>query len=394
MLIKRLTHVEDNVFGTIEEMTAAIDTMTKLIEPRGHRDCRIEIKTDGSPAFVAGIDDGKFFVGRKGALTDPAKRLFSRHLIQQAGFDKASTDTMIALHNTLSKHAAWFKENKVWLQGDVLFSNGTPEAAARYKLSITDTDISCTPNVVEYRFPRDTSDGYAPYVGFVIHSAYSLSHSIPEYDPSFVPEYRFTGRGVYHMNNLWPRTLNPLAQMPGHELDLLLQQLDYARTLLFTKNHPIPVVAVEACIRTYNKFVKANRGGIVGAEEWYKTMLADVSDRGMAHVNTLKRESSKQSAFVRLQTSVESICAIKQVFIDRMTAHRVIRRVKDTVLSCIPHAAGNKMMEAYMNGEPTLGEGLVVTLLSAQNRIPVKLVDRSVFSYNNFALHGETTDGE
>lgn len=291
-VIRHLTHLEDLVLtkyaSGAQEALQTIKSLAKFLKGHANAPVNLTVKIDGAPAIVAGHDpeDGKFFVGTKGAFSktpriaktpDDLKKLYS----QKPGLLETMQVAFETLKGLNFTHI---------LQGDVLF---TP--TLKQELTVSgDKYITFKPNTIIYGVPVESDMGKkiaAAQFGICFHTTYTGSSLA-------------TVRAEANANI---KTLNP----PANVVLFSSQYQDLSGTITFTS----------------------------AEQETLRTLIAEIETRtrkmrNNAFLKTLASSALLQSEFMIFQNSLvregESITLSPKVFVSRLNAYLTLRGQKES----------------------------------------------------------------
>jgi hypothetical protein len=168
-----LEHLEDNIFNRgvagARESIAFLQSLRDMLAGRSQSKLNVTTKWDGAPAVFAGInpDNGKFFVGTKGAFAKNAKLNYTNDDIDRnhpgAGLNEKLKIALAFLPKLGIKGV---------LQGDMMFT----KSDLRTETIDGEQYITFQPNTIVYAVPVDTKLAQsirAAQMGIVFHTSYS-----------------------------------------------------------------------------------------------------------------------------------------------------------------------------------------------------------------------------
>lgn len=156
-VITHLTHLEDLVVTQqARGASEAVDFVTNLIEyfkGNANAPVNISVKIDGAPAIVVGTDpeDGRFFIGTKGAFSKVPKIAKS---VEDLNTLYAGKEGLIEVMRTAFTALQPLRWTGIY-QGDVLF---TPQLKQIRTIDGTEY-VTFKPNTIMYGVPTDTDLG-------------------------------------------------------------------------------------------------------------------------------------------------------------------------------------------------------------------------------------------
>lgn len=388
-VVSHLTHLEDLILTKYadgaEEAVETLEGLAEFFKGHAKKSVNLTVKIDGAPAIIAGIDpeDGKFFIGTKGALAKTPKIAKSPADLttlygKSAGLLDVMTTAFDALKGMRFPHI---------LQGDVLF---TP--AIKQPQTIDGVPhITFKPNTIIYGIPSDSAFGrkvIAADFGVCFHTTY-------------------TGNSLSTMRAQSGADVDALTP-PANVVLVSSKYQDLSGTLTFTATEQSTLTNLIAQIRTrtsklasnpflraleatsllrselmvfQNALVREGSSITLSPKVFVKRWMAHLAAREAAMADTRKSTAGKeavQNKFTHLRTLTTDT---ESGLVDVLAWQNAVIDAKTFLIKKL-NAPGN--LSTFYNSDAGLVAGQHEGFVAADsNGKFVKLVDRSEFSRLN-----------
>lgn len=380
-----LTHLEDSVleYGIqgLKTSLTFLYSITNML--RGHSETRVNIGTkfDGSPSLIAGInpENGRFFVATKSIFNKTPKLNYTEADIRN-NHEAEGLQTTLRL---ALKYLPEIIKGGIY-QGDVLF---TPEKLKVEKIFDGDC-ITFQPNTIVYAVEKDSLLGKAikdAKLGVVWHTSYS-GNTIDSLKASLSVNHS----SFRNSRNVWFRTAEiPVvagtATFTKSESDIVYSNLRNIESLTgsvssrFLNEINNNGTYKELLKSWINKAIKDNTGiyEVARFTKDFLSYVANVYDQKISalknKVNKLKEKDLVLRYFRNNFSLLQVVFALIQKLSDvKITILRKLETIKHNIHSLYKTDSGFKVAAP---------EGFVA---SDKKGNALKLVDRLVFSRNNF----------
>lgn len=385
-----MTHIADMIFidgvsGTRKAIDFLRDVRDMLRNNGAKPSGAISIKFDGAPSVVAGIDpsDGQFFVAKKG--------IFNKNPVVYKTQADIDADLQGELHTKFSILLPELKllNIKGIIQGDLMFT--------REDLQMEDIDgercVVFHPNTIAYAVPADSDLGRTllkARVGIVFHTKYT-GNDFASLSASFGEELT---TDLTHVDSVWAidavyKDLTGKANFTPAESKSVDAQLSKIGKLFQSlskdvvehlqkdpEGQKLVLIYINSRVRSA---AAAEQGDKIAAG-----FLKFVTDRYQKEIESKKSAKGQDAAMqkrMRLmeyltQVSLKDLAAVFDLAYS-------LDAVKNDIVKVLNRASNLKTLIKTKDGfKVTDQEGFVAISSSGD---AVKLVDREVFSYQNFS---------
>ncbi len=350
---KHIAHLEEFCLDD-----TSIEFFDNFFDSLDQQTSDITVKVDGAPALFFGHDDGEFFIGTKSILNKVPKLIKSSACIDKHyhdASDELKKKLLIALDSLRRLDPP---KDKVY-QGDMLFT--------RDDLVIDEDKISFTPNTIEYSVTNRESDEYQQVLnsdmGFMIHTEYKNAGKtdagkmdlirVPLSKSGLtIPPKAF----IHWIQSIDQKTL----KLPNH---------DYIKHRISLLNSDIKSDSVAELKIFVNKLIREDIPLLDVKPSFDAAYIKHINDKYQIKKDKLKTQKGKD----KIQEKIDSLLNENSGDLNNLvTLHDAITTYKLDLIKAL-HNSEHMMESEY-------SEGFVVDL--GDNL--VKLVDRYVFSKNNF----------
>jgi len=374
-LIKHLSHVEDlgHEFGHegTEHAIGALSAAAQHIE-HGKHDSSFTSKIDGGISIVAGKHpiNGKQCVAYKSALdkvgTD--KEHSAKVCYSHADIDKHYSDkshVAVPLHHALDNAHKVLPKDGLH-QGDVLFTSKTKKEEG--------DKISFEPNTIKYSAKKSSAEGKKiskARFGAAWHTSYQMiggklqsspiNHdTLKNHDDSYnLSTSNDTGRA--HFSEADKAAVN------GH--------IESAR-----KIHKDGGQDMHSAVHNIGNHVSTYINQTVRDDKKPSTegLKSHIASKGKKEFDSLKTEKAKNKKIDDTQNTIGHVDNNSAHFDNYFKMHHHLQQAKDIIVKTLDNA--DHPLEHTINGKKSHPEGYVFN----HKGLPVKLVQRKVFSKANF----------
>ena len=380
---KHLEHLEDTILlNGSDGGREAINFLRSLRDMlAGHSDdtVSVTVKWDGAPSIVAGInpENGKFFVGTKGAFAQNPKLMYTNETYGSSG---VSSKLKAAL-----KYLPELGYNGVF-QGDFLF---TPD-----DLETTNIDgeqyITFQPNTIVYAAPIKSQlakEIKATKFGFVVHTKYT-GDSIANLKASFglkVSEFK-QSRNVWlkdasyqdvsgnaTFNKTETKEINELLSLIGK----VFNQIDGSILNKLKTDEELRIL-----LMTYNNTKVRAGERITDTKAHAKGFIDYIKTKYQKEIDKLKKEDAKQKRINTMNSELSLTEKNLEDLSNLFLLQNLVVSAKEMILDKLNQVQGVHTFVQTTDGyRVTNPEGFVVSDRIGNTR---KLVDRLEFSFQNF----------
>ena len=361
---QHLTHFEDLIFthgtGGLNQIIAYIQALQST-----KNNIKITTKFDGSPAIVAGTDpvDGEFFVGTKSVFNKNEPKI-CKNEAEIAYFYSEDLDLASKLTYAYN-YLKYVDISGIW-QGDLLFTESSKKV-----LTFDDVDyLTFTPNTLTYGISVNNTicnQIKNAKLGIVFHTAYTgetIADATADLDVVFP---------LSSTNDVWIADCkanynSTVVNTPtAYELDWMTDNKEFIKHVLIFINQAVRDLEIINPIEFEYKFMNFYSARILaGIDD-----LADGST-GKAGIARLQKVADMQAWVTEHAKKLVQVFQLYNDLID--IKHNLIESLNNNSVLSTFLLTNNELIK-------TDHEGYV---LSSADIIPVKLVNRFVFSRNNF----------
>lgn len=392
-VIQHLTHIEDlvttnGVDGAIQAV-ALVRALTNGFSGHANAPVNLSVKIDGAPALVAGTDpdDGKFFVGTKGAFAKTPQIAKSTGDINRLYGNKPGLrDKMLVAFDALSQIT--FPNI---MQGDLLF---TPDLKVPQTIDGVKF-ITFTPNTITYGIPVDSKLGQdinRAKFGICFHTVYTGgSFAQLQARPavkSDIEPLRTTSEVIVFSSEY--QDLSGTLTLTDREttaMNTILTRIQPLTTKLRTNTFltaltQLPLLKTEFSI-FQNTLVRGGESITLSPATFIERFETFLQQRGEKDAEKKTTQAGQNSTRTRYAKLIAVVRDIEDGLTDVLAWQNGIIAAKTLLLQKL-NASSNGLRTFIHDDEGLIAgphEGFVA--VDAEGRF-VKLVDRSYFSRLNF----------
>jgi hypothetical protein len=382
--LKHLTHIEDTIITLgVKGAKEALDMMEKTViqlSGKSSDDTFTQIKADGAPAIIAGIDPGnkRFFVATKSLFNKTPKINYSNEDIDKnhpgKGLNKKLKEALLYLPKAYPKKGIF--------QCDFLFSKSdiTKETIDDKKY------ITFTPNTITYAIPEKTplaNKILKKQIGVALHTEYkgdSILEMSAEALPSIkdfkeTPDVFLMGTTIEERHVLFTE----------EESKELIKNIDELRQEIkkFKASDVEKLTEFSIEISAFlNSLVKDGKQVSNNSIAEFMTYLSNKERYTSSKYKTQKSITKNKEKFEKLKKEIRKMGGTLYYI---LLWNKNVSYIKDKMIKKVDELSSmNTFVRKNNTFIPTAPEGLVIVDRLKGNM--VKLVDRMEFSRNNFLI--------
>lgn len=365
--LSHLEHVEDTVLHGKEGFEHAHNSLNGVSDRlAGMPGPSVSTKFDGSPTIVFGRHPatGKFFVGTKGALSKNPTIAHTQAEVDDHYSSKPG------LHQTMSRaleHLPKVAPAKGIYQGDFMYhKDKVHEGTKTYDF---------TPNTVMYSVKKSSDEGKKiknAQMGIAVHTQY---HGHDFASMRAAPVSSLSNFGSHKdVHIIDPDLKIKTPSKPEHAFKHEMKLADNA----FIESHPDTfkeTAGHRVHLQSYLHTV--GRENVKPTAAGFKSFL---TQRNQKEAEKFKTPGGKLRSQSKLLQHLSHVDQHHDKYESLLTMHHHLQQAKNHLIAGL---ARHNEYEATINGEPSQGEGFVVT----HNDHPTKLVNREEFTKTNRERH-------
>lgn len=379
-----MTHIEDKVIyggvnGTRQAIFALRDLRTLL---GGKKQGSINMKWDGAPALFAGIDptDGKFFVAKKGIFNKNPKVYKTNAEVDE--------DTSGDLAEKLKDALKYLPELgiKGVIQGDFLFGRGDVKTK-----NIDGTKyVTFHPNTLVYAVPYEQAKSVLKAkIGIVWHTTYT-GNTFESMKASFGVDVS----KLKNSTNVWSQdamlrdlTHATMSKKETDEINAILSEIGKlfnsiaGSTLRTLEKDPVLAQTIETFNNTY-----VRKGQVItNTKVHVSKLISYINDKYQKEIDKRKTEKGKSAQIAKRDVILQFFSnRNKENLVKMFELQKLIVVAKLKLINKMNSLSKISTFVRTKDGYKVTGqEGYVA--VDTLGGDAVKLVDRMVFSYNNFS---------
>lgn len=369
--LKHLEHLEDAIFEAgskgFRHVVKVLHSVDSFMKGVPQKDVVVSTKYDGAPSLVFGTDpeSGRFFVATKSAFNKNPKINYTDEDIED---NHGHAPGLVAKLKEALHYLPSVTPKGVF-QGDVMFGEADKkEEGGRF---------SFTPNRLTYSVKGDSPYGEKAAkakFGIVVHTQYEgkdLSDMTPRFDVNIK---KFKDSPDVQVIDPIFQPLDPKKSPYDKKLrDAYRLPLEHAiDEFRGIESHLDELAPHAMMIKTYvNDCVRK------GVPMSVKDFMSFIETKKLLAVNTVTRPDAKERKAAPFDELLRLADKNREVMASAFRIHDAIQRAKAPLLDAMQKSAA---FDTSIDGVSSKGEGHVVTV----DGIPIKLVDRSEFSRQNF----------
>jgi len=383
-VLKHLEHVEDSILTIgVDGAKTALSMMRSTIKELGgvaNDDVSIQLKADGAPAIIAGIDPGnkRFFVATKSLFNKTPKINYNNEDI-----DKNHTNP--GLNKKMKEALEYLPKaypSKGIFQCDFMFSKDDikTETVNNEKM------ITFTPNTITYAVPDNTPLAKkikSKQIGVALHTEYTGSsiHDMTAGPLFSIEEFKQT-KDTYIMSNTIEEHH---ALYTKKETDKIISKIDLLEQELskFNKRDVLQLVDFKIEVQAFlNGMVKTGETVSNNSIKEFMDYLTNKEIKNDIKYKSAKGKQKNKERFAILKNNIRKMGGTLYYM---LLWNKEVSFVKNSIIKKISELSNLQTFIRKGNTFiSTAPEGIVAIDRVSKNM--VKLVDRLEFSRNNFLI--------
>ena len=360
-------HVEDLLFRGGEkgykDALKVLDKTYGLVKGRS-KGINVSTKFDGSPGILWGHANGKFFVSTKSFFNQSPKLNHTTNDIQSNHGKSKGLATRL---QQALKYLPEVTPKKGIFRGDLMFTKDDIEHA--------NGNIKFTPNTLSYNVPDASEEGQKilkAKIGVVPHMEYEEQPNGSLKARFDLSPSRFKKSDNVHMID--PQVKGPHEMHPEREKDYIdnISQAQKLKSELDSNHSFMAIEGHQDLLLGYiNNCVKEGKPKSVGG------YISFLTKKAGEHIGSLKQDKTKSKVQKELDDEIFKINQNKKGLDTLFKVHGHLAKAKKALTDTL---GKNSPYKETVLDKPAKPEGFVASV----DGQPVKLVDRSKFSAQNF----------